>query len=272
MSKSSNKRKKVDLEVAEPTPSTPVVFKGEATNDKTKVPDQDLKDVKPKVKKTPPGVKKGGQPPGFRVLTSENSSGRPGLCKILVKTSSDGSDIKMLEHLEDSPGFQTLNDKGAKGFSVTTTPDTIEMLDQAFITVADKLLLNSFYVHFQIDKQGLSSTSTGEIVHHKEAASSGKALNKKGEYTLRPRSVALAIQMDPSLRSLFGDVKIPSDTRPPLVFDAASATTAKVSEDGGKGPKAKKGKTAAPKKGAVAPTSGAEANLSKVLKDYDIKV
>lgn len=235
-------------------------------------------DVKPKIKKTSTGKgkKKGGQPPGFRVLTAQNSSGRPGLCKVLVKANgggdsaasaaTDSQDKKMLDRMDDSPGFLYLNDKGAKGFSVTATPDTIEILDQAFFAVVDKLLINGFYVHYQLDKQGLSTTSTGTIVHPKESAAQDKSLSKKGEYTLRPRTLALAVQMDESLRHLFGDAKLPDDTRPPLVF-GATVTAEEPETKGKKGGKA----TSSAKKGSPA-VSSSEAHLSKVLTDYSIKL
>lgn len=227
-------------------------------------PKEETKDVKPKISRAPSKKKVPQQPPGSRLVTMDNSSGRSGLCRVLVRNVHKEGDEKMEditeEWLDGSPSFQALNDKGARGCPVTVNPDALVMLDAAAIAFVDKLLLNATFFHFEVDKLGLATNSAnGEIVHPKQQAAKGKAVSQKGKFVIKPYSVSTAVQMDESLRELLGDVKMPDDTRAPLVFDVNEAMLE---------PNSKKAK-----KGEKVPASEAAAQaLTKILKDYDIHV
>lgn len=159
-----------------------------------------------------------------RVITLKNTEGGPGLCRVVIRDGSttNESTSEILKQLESSASFLALNDLGSNGNPVTVTLDTLSMLDAAFYTVTDRLLLDVFLIHYHLEKHGLrldQGSAGGTIVHPEEkAARQSKKVSKKGEILIKPRTIALAIQSDETLRQLFGDIKIPGDTRPPMLY------------------------------------------------------
>jgi hypothetical protein len=205
---------------------------------------------------------KSRQPPGFAIVTAENSSGGSGRCKVVVKMSesSESNDGISEAWLSGSSSFQILNDKGARGSSVMIGPDAIDLMDSAATTVLDTVILHALMFHHMVDQKGLATNSAnGVILHPEEQAAKGKKLSEKGKYVLKPYSLAMAVQMNENLRKLFGDVKLPDDSRPPTVVDvyAGSSSQSRGKKSPGSGKK---------------DSSDPNATLAMILEDHGIKI
>jgi hypothetical protein len=204
-------------------------------------------------------------PQGYGSVTSLNSFGRRGLCVVLRKTPFDEAELR--QSLEKSPGFLTANDKGAHGLRLPMTSDALAVVDAAFDTLADRLIAGALFSHAVLHSKGVAvDTNTGLFVHPEEQAAQGKTLAEKSTYLIKTRNLSLAAHAIEEARGLLGDVKMPEDTRPVMVMFHERAPDTSAAPASKKKPKAKKGK--APGGGDV---SVAEANINKVLKDYNIK-
>lgn len=263
---SSKKRKSDDSEdKSQEAEENPKREKSNSDTENEKVKKED-EEEKPKIKKSSSkknnkkkssSGSKTHQPPGYSIVTADNSSGRTGRCKVVVKMSTEeGANGITDKWLSSSPAFQILNDKGAKGSSVMIGPDAIDLMDAAATTVLDTVILNSILFHHIVESKGLATNAAnGVIVHPEEQSAKGKKLSEKGKYVIKPYSVAMAVQMNENLREVFGDVKLPDDSRPPTVVGVDSASAADSKDK-----KSKKG-----------PSSSSSA-LDKVLAQHGIKV
>lgn len=203
-------------------------------------------------------------PQGYGSVTSLNSFGRRGLCVVLRKTPFDEAEFR--QSLEKSPGFLTANDKGTHGLRLPMTSDALAVVDAAFDTLADRLIAGALFSHAILDSKGVGiDNNTGLFVHPEEHAAQGKTLSEKSAYLIKTRNLSLAAHAIEEARGLLGDVKMPEDTRPIMVMFHERASDASAASASKKKTKAKKGKTSG---GGV---SVAEANINKVLKDYNIK-